>query len=281
MRDGLTGRGADRGGRSQHEACEPSSLQSGPLTFGYGMTAAGNVETVQDGATTWRYVYDFRDRLVSSSPAGGASEDVIHKYATIDVWPYPAGDRLKQSGVQRAGAFVTTQSYGYDHQTNVSAVTSWSSSGQVTGGMCLRHDALGRLALVGARPRPRDPRPRPRVTRRGPPTAARTAAASRSRTARLRAVLAAERPADVRVRDDGRGERGDGAGRGDDVAVRVRLPGPAGVVEPGEAPTESNCSRVTPRNGMSKLELHWPARSTGLFRPKTHRGAIHARVDSR
>ncbi len=38
---------------------------------------------------------------------------------------------------------------GYDHQTNVSAVTSWSSSGQVTGGMCLRHDALGRLALVG------------------------------------------------------------------------------------------------------------------------------------
>ncbi len=39
--------------------------------------------------------------------------------------------------------------HGYDHQTNVSAVTSWSSSGQVTGGMCLRHDALGRLALVG------------------------------------------------------------------------------------------------------------------------------------
>jgi RHS repeat-associated protein len=126
---------------------EPRSIRSGPLALDYTMSVAGDVDAVVEGLVTTRYGYDFQDRLVSVSP-GPPGEELIHVYTADTSWPYLTYDRIKQSGVMGPSGFAPKYHYDYDQQTNVSSVGVWSG-GRPVQAVCLRHDALGRLVLVG------------------------------------------------------------------------------------------------------------------------------------
>jgi hypothetical protein len=123
---------------------EPRTIRSGPLALDYTMTPAGDVGAMQDGATAYQYGYDYRDRLVGMRPGFVTGQDLVHHYVF---------DRLQESGTPTASGFVKRWAYDYDLQTNVSAVTAYAADGAATASLCLRHDALGRLVLVGKGPR--------------------------------------------------------------------------------------------------------------------------------
>ena len=125
---------------------EPDSIRSGPLALDYVMSSAGDVSVIEDGSATYRYGYDFRDRLVAFSPGYGSAPDITYEYATGASGQRT--DRLKRSGTFNASSLVTGHAYDYDYQTNVSSIGR-VASGSVTEAICLRHDALGRLVLVG------------------------------------------------------------------------------------------------------------------------------------
>jgi RHS repeat-associated protein len=121
---------------------EPTALRSGPLNLVFGMTPSGDIGTVQDGAGTATYAYDHVDRL-----AGGASGMSV----AAQYYPSPLGantDRLKAWGTFTSGNLTTGKLLEYDYQTNTSLVAQ-KVNGTTTAAVCLRHDPLGRLVLVG------------------------------------------------------------------------------------------------------------------------------------
>ncbi|ACL65874.1 YD repeat protein [Anaeromyxobacter dehalogenans 2CP-1] len=130
---------------------EPASIRSGPLALDYMMTASGDVSMVQDGGSSSRFAYDFRDRLIGFSPGFGPGSDLTHRYASSSQYTSSpvVTDRIRDSGVPGASGFALTHAYDYDWQTNVSSIAAYSD-GQAHAVMCLRHDPLGRLTLVGA-----------------------------------------------------------------------------------------------------------------------------------
>ena len=124
---------------------EPASIQSGLLSLDYEMSPSGDVSTIQEDSATSRFVYDFRDRLVLS-PGYGSGTDVTNKYAVNGQGV--ATDRLTESGTFNGTVLVTGHAFDYDHQTNVSSIGRVLNN-TVSAAVCLRHDALGRLAIAG------------------------------------------------------------------------------------------------------------------------------------
>lgn len=126
---------------------EPRSIRSGPLAVDYTATAAGDVDSVVEGLGTTRYGYDFLDRLVSASP-GVQGEELVHLYTQGAYYPWTKTDRIKASGVYVGSGFEQRYAYGYDRQTNLSAIGAYSA-GRSAWSVCLNHDALGRLVTFG------------------------------------------------------------------------------------------------------------------------------------
>lgn len=118
---------------------EPTGITSGPLALTFTPAKAGGFTAIQVGAALSTYGRDFLDRLVSVTPATGAP---------TYTFTY-AGDRVKEAWTveqvpKRKFAF------GYDDQTNLSAVSVYDSAGtRTTSTTCLVHDALNRLIVVG------------------------------------------------------------------------------------------------------------------------------------
>ncbi len=131
---------------------EPQAIASGPLSLGYGMTPAGDVASISDGSATRSFRYDFLDRLAESpgwlaygydNNGNRVSENVEGMQGT-DSYTY---DTLTKTFGQSGAA---NYAYAYDYQTNVSAVGRYNEAGTaISAAMCLRHDALGRMTLVG------------------------------------------------------------------------------------------------------------------------------------
>jgi RHS repeat-associated protein len=118
---------------------EPTGITSGPLALTFTPAKAGGFTAIQVGGALTTYGRDFLDRLVSVTPATGAP---------TYTFTY-AGDRVKEAWTveqvpKRKFAF------GYDDQTNLSAVSVYDSAGTaITSTTCLVHDALNRLIVVG------------------------------------------------------------------------------------------------------------------------------------
>jgi RHS repeat-associated protein len=118
---------------------EPTGITSGPLALTFTPAKAGGFTAIQVGATLTTYGRDFLDRLVSVTPATGAP---------TYTFTY-AGDRVKEAWTVEQGP-RRKFSFGYDDQTNLSAVSVYDSAGTaITSTTCLVHDALNRLIVVG------------------------------------------------------------------------------------------------------------------------------------
>jgi RHS repeat-associated protein len=123
---------------------EPLSITTGPLSLGYTPTLAGNIAAISSGEGIEKYGYDFLDRLVSRRSTTGVQAAPL----TVSY----AGSRMVQAIDEATGA--PAFAYGYDEQSNVTAVSAYDSTGAtVSSTVCLVHDALGRMVLAGyARP---------------------------------------------------------------------------------------------------------------------------------
>jgi RHS repeat-associated protein len=128
---------------------EPAAIRSGPLALDYTMTPAGDVAVMSEGATASSYSYDFRDRLVAFTPGYPTGTDFTDEYARSFLGA--PMDRLKRSGTFTGSTLTSGYAFDYDFQTNVSSVGK-IVNGAVTSAVCLRHDPLGRLAIVGSGP---------------------------------------------------------------------------------------------------------------------------------
>ncbi|MFY3744660.1 RHS repeat domain-containing protein [Anaeromyxobacter sp. Red801] len=119
---------------------QPLGIQSGPVALAYVPTLAGDVATITSEFGEERFGYDFADRLVTRKTTTGIrSEPLAFVYA---------GDRLTQAFP--SGSTVPQFAFGYDDQSNVSAVSRYDDGGAALAStLCLVHDALGRLVLAG------------------------------------------------------------------------------------------------------------------------------------
>jgi RHS repeat-associated protein len=130
---------------------EPLVVASGPVSLGYTPSAAGDLVGVNDGtARTLRY--DYLDRLVDSPGWVSYGYDGNGNRVSETVAGAPLSyafsyDRLTRADVP--GSTSARYTFAYDYQGNVSAIASFAANGTATGGVCLRHDALGRLTLAG------------------------------------------------------------------------------------------------------------------------------------
>ena len=142
---------------------EPLTVTSGPERLSYLPSPSGDVSQISDTSQVLSgcfrsaprdFQYDFLDRLASSPGWLGYGYDGNGNRLTETVegaaasWSYATGtDRL----ADRRVAGVRTHAFAYDPQGNVSAIGKYDAAGTtVTGAVCLRHDQLGRLTLVGA-----------------------------------------------------------------------------------------------------------------------------------
>jgi RHS repeat-associated protein len=91
-------------------------------------------------ATT--YGHDILDRLVSFSPGYASGEMPPMRYEYV-------GDRVV-AGFVSAVPEVRKLAFGYDDQTNLSAISVYDDAGTtIQQTLCLKHDALNRIVLVG------------------------------------------------------------------------------------------------------------------------------------
>ncbi len=119
---------------------EPESVVSGPLSLLYGMSPAGDVAGVVQGTVSTGFTYDHLDRLTAFVPGHGTGESLRYEYA---------GDRLIAAWTMGSPS-VRRQAFGYDDQSNLSSISTYDSAGtSITQTVCMVHDALGRLVLVG------------------------------------------------------------------------------------------------------------------------------------
>jgi len=131
---------------------EPVSVASGPVSLSYGTSPAGDVAGISDGTASRTFGYDFLDRLVGSPGwlAYGYDGNGNRTSETVEgtglSYAYST-DRVTKS--TRAGTTSTRHIFAHDYQANVSAIVAYAPNGVTEGRLCLRHDALGRLALVG------------------------------------------------------------------------------------------------------------------------------------
>ncbi len=143
---------------------QPSAVASGPLLLGYGMTPAGDVKRIDDASqvlsgcsrNTWReFKYDFLDRLdespgwVSYGYDGGGNRSSEAVEGAAASYAYASGtERVSQQLVSGVARYA----FGYDRQANLSAIGRYDAAGtSIQQAVCLRHDALGRMVLYGAR----------------------------------------------------------------------------------------------------------------------------------
>ncbi|HSN11211.1 MAG TPA: RHS domain-containing protein [Propionibacteriaceae bacterium] len=141
---------------------QPTAVQSGPLLLTLQPTPGGDVGVVRDRsgdlgctrAVDRSLRYDFLDRLVGWSDAAQGGVGVCPAEglgAGGSSYEYVAGTDLLSQARIPDGAGLLAYAFGYDAQRNVSAIWGYDATGtSVTAAVCLRHDALGRLSLVGA-----------------------------------------------------------------------------------------------------------------------------------
>ncbi|WP_242395422.1 RHS repeat domain-containing protein [Anaeromyxobacter oryzisoli] len=141
---------------------EPRSLMSGPLSFTYTPTPAGDVASVTDGSedpsgclhgVNRNFSYDLLDRLVAwnDSVTDGTNRCPAETIGELAAgFTYLDGTDLLSAQWTPDAAGLPAYSFGYDYQGNVSAVGQYDGTGtSIALALCLRHDALGRLAQVG------------------------------------------------------------------------------------------------------------------------------------
>jgi RHS repeat-associated protein len=138
---------------------QPATVTSGPLALGYGMTPAGDVAWISDGDASRSFQYDYLDRLTASpgwlqygydATGNRASETVEGAAATYAYTTNPVSDRLVNRLVPGSAGNVKNLAFGYDGMTSVTAIGLYNAAGTgVAKAICLRHDALGRLVMVG------------------------------------------------------------------------------------------------------------------------------------
>jgi hypothetical protein len=131
---------------------EPQTISSGPLELGYGMSPAGDVASLSDGATSRSFRHDFMDRLAESpgwlaygydGNGNRTSETVEGAQAS---YRYLTGDQVAW---RTAGNYVDLRFF-HDGQGSVAGLVRYDQSGNWLAGVCFRHDPLGRLAFAGA-----------------------------------------------------------------------------------------------------------------------------------
>ncbi|HEY5959773.1 MAG TPA: RHS repeat-associated core domain-containing protein, partial [Polyangiaceae bacterium] len=131
----------------------PGALSSGPLTLQYGMTAAGDVASLtEDATTTHAFQYDFVGRLATSpgwlsygyDNNGNRSSESLQSASKTYTYNYDRlARRLGSTGLPEYG-------YSVDMQGHTNGVAAFNASGtQLTGAMCWTHDAFGRLTSLG------------------------------------------------------------------------------------------------------------------------------------
>jgi RHS repeat-associated protein len=125
---------------------EAATIRSGPLALDYTMTPAGDVGAIREGAASASFSYDFRDRLVAFSPGFPAGTDLTNEYAAA--FPWGKADRITRSGTFTGTTLTSGYAFDYDYQANLSSIGK-VVNGSVRSALCLRHDPLGRLAIVG------------------------------------------------------------------------------------------------------------------------------------
>jgi RHS repeat-associated protein len=119
---------------------EPETISSGPVSLTYGVSPAGDVGGVFEGSTPSGYGHDYLDRLTSFSPGHGTGESLRYEYV---------GDRIIAAWTTGTPS-VRRKAFGYDAQMNLSSISTYDAAGTtITQMVCLVHDALGRLAVIG------------------------------------------------------------------------------------------------------------------------------------
>ncbi len=138
---------------------EPQAIASGPLSLSYLMSPAGDVvqatDRSEDPVGCTRDVsrvlsYDLLDRLASWSDTrndpGACPPTVLGALGALYEYA-PGTDAIAK---QLTGTGAASLAFGYDHQGNVSAIGRYDASGaNIERAVCLRHDVLGRLTMVG------------------------------------------------------------------------------------------------------------------------------------
>jgi hypothetical protein len=139
---------------------QPWSVTSGPVQLGYTMTPAGDVGAITEPGTPRTYQYDFLDRLASSpgwlqygyDGTGNRTSETVEGAAatyTYNTWPANSSLVMKKL-VPGASGNVNALAFGYDNQTNVTAIGLYNAAGTAFAKtVCLRHDPLGRVVTVG------------------------------------------------------------------------------------------------------------------------------------
>jgi RHS repeat-associated protein len=136
---------------------EPLSVRSGPVSLTYTPTPAGDIGVVLDESedpsgcarrVVRRLGYDHQDRLtswadVADGSAGSCAPDSLPGGAAT--FTYVGGTDAIASSAGALGPVA----YAYDLAGSVSAIGYTPAGGTTTAGVCLRHDALGRMVLFG------------------------------------------------------------------------------------------------------------------------------------
>jgi RHS repeat-associated protein len=141
---------------------EPLSVASGPLSLGYTPTPAGDIGAVSDQSedlggcvrgVTRTFRYDFLDRLAgrSDAVAGGAGICPAESLGPVTAaFTYVEGtDRVAAQWAPDLSG-LPVYAFGYDLEGSISAIGRYDAAGtSIESAVCLRHDPLGRLTLVG------------------------------------------------------------------------------------------------------------------------------------
>jgi RHS repeat-associated protein len=130
-------------------------MRSGPLYLDYTPTPAGDVgRIVENGLPLQPFSYDFLDRLTGSTGwftygydwNGNRASEGLEGTSLMYAYSF---DRVKSAATPGTSP-VNQYAFGYDYQSNVSAIGKYYASGSgIEKAVCLRHDALGRLVKVG------------------------------------------------------------------------------------------------------------------------------------
>ncbi len=141
---------------------EPLEVQSGPLWLQYTPTPAGDVGATVDKSedlagcvqnVTRTLQYDVRDRLYSWADAVASDPGTCPPTSigpSAAGFTYVAGSDQLASQQTPGPNGVPAFAFGYDVQGNMSAVGQYGGAGgSIAQQVCLRHDALGRMVLMG------------------------------------------------------------------------------------------------------------------------------------
>ncbi len=141
---------------------EPLAISSGPVLLSYSPTPSGDLGVVtdqsEDPSSCVRNVsrsvtYDFLDRLSGWSDAvqtgaGICPADSIGSQAAA--FTYVNGTDQIASQLASTPGSQPVFAFGYDLQGSISAIGQYDASGtSIAKAVCLRHDALARMVLVG------------------------------------------------------------------------------------------------------------------------------------